>query len=173
MTLATRCARVRLLCLDVDGVLSPGDITYAQTAGVCATEEKAFFVRDGSGLKLWHAAGRRTAIVTGRRSPLVAVRADETGIHHVIQGCHDKATAVEALLAETGLDAAEACFVGDDVIDVGAMDRVGLAIAVADGCVEARAAAHYITRTAGGRGAVREAIELIMRCQGNWASGRA
>ncbi|MGL4554370.1 MAG: KdsC family phosphatase [Gemmataceae bacterium] len=168
MNLATRCRRVRLLCLDVDGVLSPGDITYSQTSGVCATEQKAFYVRDGSGLKLWHLAGRRSAIVTGRSSPLVAVRADETGVRHVVQGCHDKAAALDALLAETGLTADEACFVGDDVIDVGAMRRVGLAVAVADGCVEARLAAQYVTRHAGGRGAVREVIELILRCQGHW-----
>lgn len=168
MTLATRCARVRLLALDVDGVLSPGDITYAQTSGVCATEQKAFYVRDGSGLKLWHLAGRRTAIVTGRSSPLVRTRADETGVAFVVQGCHDKPAALEGLLTETGLSAEEVCFVGDDVIDVGAMRKVGLAVAVADACVEARLAAHFITRRPGGRGAVREVIELLMRCQGIW-----
>ena len=173
MNLATRCARVRLLCLDVDGILSPGDITYSQTSGVCATEQKSFYVRDGSGLKLWHLAGRATAIVTGRSSPLVTVRATETGIRHVVQGCQDKAEALGGLLAEAGLEPAEACFVGDDVIDVGAMSRVVLAVAVADACVEARLAAHHITRHPGGRGAVREVIELIMRCQGIWSSGRA
>ncbi|NBO93041.1 MAG: hypothetical protein EBV06_12135 [Planctomycetia bacterium] len=172
MTLANRCRRIGMLCVDVDGVLSPGDIVYAQASGMfqrsdCG-EEKAFHVRDGSGFKRWHNAGKHSAIVTGRQSAMVSVRARETGIAHVLQGCRDKVESLEGLLADLKVELSEVCFVGDDVIDVGVMERVGLAVAVADACVEARQSAHYITRQPGGRGAVREVIELILRCQGTW-----
>lgn len=168
MNLAERIARVRLLAMDVDGVLTRGEITYGATAGSWDQEAKGYYVRDGSGMKLWHLAGMLSAVVTGRESSLVSVRASEMGVRHVYQGCKDKEQALEALLRETGLGPLQVCFVGDDVIDVGAMRRVGLAVAVADACVEARQAAHYITTAPGGRGAVREVVERVMRCQGTW-----
>jgi 3-deoxy-D-manno-octulosonate 8-phosphate phosphatase (KDO 8-P phosphatase) len=163
MNLAERCRAIRLLCLDVDGVLTPGDVTHAP-----AGESKSFHVRDGTALKRWHQAGHRSAILSGRRSPMIAVRATETGIGMVVEGCHDKKAAVEQLAHEMGLSAHQICFIGDDLIDVEALRWCGLAVAVADGCVESRAAAHYITVSLGGHAAVREAIERILRCQGHW-----
>jgi 3-deoxy-D-manno-octulosonate 8-phosphate phosphatase (KDO 8-P phosphatase) len=163
MTLAERCRAVRLLCLDVDGVLTPGDVTHAPTG-----ESKSFHVRDGTALKRWHQAGHHSAILSGRRSPMIAVRAAEIGMSTVIEGCHDKREAVIQLAHQLELSAHQVCFVGDDLIDVEALRWCGLAVAVADGCVESRAVAHYITVSPGGQAAVRETIERILRCQGHW-----
>ena len=163
-TLAERCRGVRLLVLDVDGVLTEGGIVY----GTGGLEVKRFHVRDGSGLKLWKKAGRRTALITGRSSPVVDVRAAELGIDFVFQGASDKLPAYQRLLDETALPPSSVCYVGDDLPDVPPLTRCGLAAVVGDGCREARAAAHYLTRARGGQGAVREVIELILRCQGEW-----
>jgi 3-deoxy-D-manno-octulosonate 8-phosphate phosphatase (KDO 8-P phosphatase) len=167
MTLRARFLGIRLLAMDVDGVLTRGGIEYAD-AGTSCHEGKTFFVRDGSALKVWHEAGFISAIITGRKSPLVSHRASEIGVTHTIQGCHDKAAALRSLLADLHLPTEAACFVGDDVIDVGAMTISGLAVAVADACAEARGCAHYITAAPGGRGAVREVTERILRCIGRF-----
>jgi 3-deoxy-D-manno-octulosonate 8-phosphate phosphatase (KDO 8-P phosphatase) len=167
-TLRERCAAIELLVVDVDGVLTAGGIVY----GTPEMEHKQFHVRDGSGLKLWHLAGKRTGLITGRCSPLVERRAAELGIAFVVQGAAEKGPALQRLLAEAGVTAEAVCYVGDDLPDVPPMRACGLAVAVADACAEARAEAHYITRTAGGRGAVRETIELILRCQGHWEGER-
>jgi 3-deoxy-D-manno-octulosonate 8-phosphate phosphatase (KDO 8-P phosphatase) len=163
-TLAERCAGIELLVLDVDGVLTDGRIIYSDAG----TEIKQFHVRDGSGLKLWHWLGKKAGIITGRTSRLVEVRAAELDIEHVIQGATEKPAGFHRILEQTGLRADQACFVGDDLPDMPVMLASGLAVAVADGCAEARSIAHYITRTAGGRGAVREVIELILQQQGLW-----
>jgi YrbI family 3-deoxy-D-manno-octulosonate 8-phosphate phosphatase len=163
-TLRDRCLRAQLLVLDVDGVLTDGGIVY----GSGELEIKAFHVRDGSGLKLWHLAGRRSAVITGRQSEIVAIRAAELGVAFVEQGVADKGPALTRLLDRAGVPAEAACFVGDDVPDLPAMLRCGLAVAVADACPEARAVAHYVTQARGGRGAVRETIERVLRCQGFW-----
>lgn len=168
LTLRDRCSAVELLVLDVDGVLTPGGIVYGASGGEANLEVKAFHVRDGSGLKLWHRAGRRSAILTGRSSPLVKVRAAELGIATVVQGAADKGAALRRVLAETAVSPQAVCCIGDDLPDVAALRQVGLAVAVADACPDARAVAHYVTRAAGGRGAVRETIERILRCQGRW-----
>ena len=162
-TLRERCAAIELLVVDVDGVLTTGGIEY----GTPELELKQFHVRDGSGLKLWHQAGKRTGLITGRRSPVVERRAAELGIAFVVQGAAEKLPAFQGLLADAGVTAEAVCYVGDDLPDVPPMRACGLAVAVADACAEARADAHYITRTPGGRGAVREVIELILRCQGH------
>jgi 3-deoxy-D-manno-octulosonate 8-phosphate phosphatase (KDO 8-P phosphatase) len=148
----------------VDGVLTDGSITYADDG----VELKTFHVRDGSGLKLWHLAGKQTAVVSGRTSQAVEVRMAELGVGRVIQGAADKRSAWRQLAAETGLRPEQIGCVGDDVPDLPVLLQCGLAIAVADACAEVRAAAHYVTQAAGGRGAVREAIEMILRCQGRW-----
>ena len=163
-TLRERCSAIELLILDVDGVLTDGGIAY----GHPELEIKQFHVRDGSGLHLWHRAGKRTGLITGRSSPVVERRAAELGIARVVQGTADKLAAYERLLAEMGLPAEAVCYVGDDVPDVPVLRACGLAAAVADACAEARAVAHYVTRKPGGHGAVRETIELILRCQGQW-----
>jgi 3-deoxy-D-manno-octulosonate 8-phosphate phosphatase (KDO 8-P phosphatase) len=164
MSLVERCRRIELLLLDVDGVLTDGGITYTDQGA----EIKTFHVRDGSGLKFWSAQGKKAGIITGRRSAIVERRAQELGIHAVIQGAGDKKAACERLLHEHGLKAEQACYIGDDLPDVPVMQLCGLGVAVADACPEAKQAAHFTTHAAGGRGAVREAIEWIMRAQGSW-----
>jgi 3-deoxy-D-manno-octulosonate 8-phosphate phosphatase (KDO 8-P phosphatase) len=163
-TLAERCRSVQLLVVDVDGVLTEGGIVY----GTGGLETKHFHVRDGSGLKLWNQRGKRSAVITGRSSPLVDARAAELGVGFVYQGASDKSAPYNRLLAEAALSPSAVCYVGDDIPDLPCLQNCGLAAVVGDGCREARAAAHYISRAPGGRGAVREVIELILRCQGEW-----
>jgi 3-deoxy-D-manno-octulosonate 8-phosphate phosphatase (KDO 8-P phosphatase) len=167
LSLAERCRRVELLVLDVDGVLTSGGIRYAAGDGPLL-EGKVFHVRDGSALKAWHAAGKRSAVLTGRRSRAVDVRAAELGVTAVVQGASDKGVSLAELLARLGLSPEAVAAVGDDVPDVPVLRACGLAVAVADACAEARAAAHHVTGRPGGRGAVREVIELVLRCQGLW-----
>jgi 3-deoxy-D-manno-octulosonate 8-phosphate phosphatase (KDO 8-P phosphatase) len=161
--LQQRCAAVALLVADVDGVLTDGGIVHGG-----GLELKEFHVRDGSGLKLWHQAGKRTALITGRSSAAVEVRAAELGIEFVTQGASAKWPAYRELLARAGARPEEVCYVGDDLPDLPPLLHCGLAVAVADACAEVRADAHYVTRAPGGRGAVRETVELILRCQGHW-----
>jgi 3-deoxy-D-manno-octulosonate 8-phosphate phosphatase (KDO 8-P phosphatase) len=159
-----RVAAVELLVLDVDGVLTDGGIIYADDG----VELKQFHVRDGSGLVLWHRAGKRSAIITGRTSRLVDVRAAELGVSLVIQGAAAKMAAYRRVLQTTGVRPEQVCYVGDDLPDLPLLVNCGLAVAVADGCPEVRSVAHYVTRAGGGRGAVREVIEWILVCQGHW-----
>jgi YrbI family 3-deoxy-D-manno-octulosonate 8-phosphate phosphatase len=158
------CAAVEMLVLDVDGVLTGGGIIY----GDSGLELKIFHVRDGTGLKIWHQAGKRSAIITGRKSRVVDMRAGELGIHQVIQGADNKLAAYRQVLEGSGSRPPQVCFVGDDLPDLPLLRHCGLAVAVADACPEARQAAHYVTRADGGQGAVRETIELILRSQGSW-----
>jgi 3-deoxy-D-manno-octulosonate 8-phosphate phosphatase (KDO 8-P phosphatase) len=163
-TLRERCTAIELLVVDVDGVLTAGGIVY----GHPELAFKEFHVRDGSGLKVWHRAGKRTGLVTGRTSPVVDRRAAELGISLVVQGAADKMPAYRGIVAEASVTDEAVCYVGDDLPDVPLLRACGLAVAVADACSEARTVAHYITQVPGGRGAVRETIELILRCQGRW-----
>ncbi len=174
LSLADRCRAVEFLVLDVDGVLTDGGIVYgaAGTGAAEVVEWKQFHVRDGSGLKAWQQAGKRSALLSGRASRVVEVRAKELGIDAVVQGAVDKAAAFAALLEAQGCRPNQAAFVGDDAADVPVLLRCGLAVAVADACPEALWAAHYVTRRPGGRGAVREVIERILRCQGLWKEER-
>ena len=162
--LAARVAAVELLVLDVDGVLTDGSVVYADDK----TELKFFHVRDGSGLKFWQAAGRRAAIISGRSSPVVEVRAAELGVAPVVQGVSVKLEALRRVLAETGFRPEQVCAVGDDLPDLPLLRNCGVGVAVADACPEVRAEADYVTRTPGGRGAVREAVEWLLRGQGLW-----
>lgn len=163
-TLVQRCARIEMLVLDVDGVLTDGCIRYTDQGA----EIKAFHVRDGSGLKLWTTLGKKAGIITGRRSPIVQRRADELGVQAVIQGADDKKSALVQMLKSLNVTSEQACAIGDDIVDLGVMRACGLAIAVADACAEAKEDADYVTQAAGGRGAVREVIEWILRAQGTW-----
>lgn len=162
--LAARAAAIELLLLDVDGVLTDGSVVYADDG----TELKRFHVRDGTGLKLWRAAGKRSVIVSGRKSVAVERRAAELGIDPVLQGRDDKLAAFAEVLAATGLRADQVCAIGDDLPDLPVLRRCGLAVAVADACAEVRTAAHYVTAAPGGRGAVREAIEWLLKAAGRW-----
>ena len=162
--LIARCAKIDLLILDVDGVLTDGSIAYTDAGA----ELKTFHVRDGSGLKLWAKLGKKAGIITGRRSGIVDRRAAELDIASVIQGADNKHAALTQMLASLGMEADRVCAMGDDLPDVPVLRTCGLAVAVADACAEAKEDADYVTRAPGGRGAVREVIELILRAQGRW-----
>jgi YrbI family 3-deoxy-D-manno-octulosonate 8-phosphate phosphatase len=162
--LRQRCQQIDLLLLDVDGVLTDGSIVYADND----VEIKAFHVRDGSGLKIWRSEGKQAGLITGRRSSVVEIRAAELGLAPVLQGVADKLAAFEDILARLALTREKVCYVGDDLPDLPVLCRCGLAVAVADACPEVIAQAHYVTRTGGGRGAVREVVELILRGQDRW-----
>jgi 3-deoxy-D-manno-octulosonate 8-phosphate phosphatase (KDO 8-P phosphatase) len=164
VSLKERCAPIEFLVVDVDGVLTEGGIVH----GSAGLELKHFHVRDGFGLKCWQQAGKRAAIITGRSSPIVESRAREVGIETVVQGVTEKLPAYRQLLAEMGLAARQVCYVGDDLPDLPPLRHCGLAVAVADAIAEVRGEAHYVTHKAGGRAAVRETIEMILRCQGFW-----
>jgi 3-deoxy-D-manno-octulosonate 8-phosphate phosphatase (KDO 8-P phosphatase) len=163
-TLRERCALIELLVLDVDGVLTEGGITYCEDG----KEIKRFHVRDGSGLAVWKHAGKKASIISGRTSRVVEVRAAELEISPVFQGTTQKLEPFRQVLQATGLNAGQACFIGDDFPDLAVMRNCGLAVAVADACPEVLTEAHYVTRCLGGQGAVRETIELILNCQGHW-----
>jgi 3-deoxy-D-manno-octulosonate 8-phosphate phosphatase (KDO 8-P phosphatase) len=162
--LTERAAKIELLLLDVDGVLTDGGIVYTDDG----VEIKRFHVRDGSGLKFWHTLGKRSAIISGRRSAAVEQRAGELGIAPVFQGCPDKLQALDALLRETGHRPEQVCAIGDDLPDLPILKRCGMAVSVADACREVRASVDYITPMPGGRGAVRDAIEWLLKLQGCW-----
>ena len=162
--LQARCAAIRLLAVDVDGVLTDGRI-IVDDLGV---ESKNFYVRDGLAFALWHRAGRRSAILSGRSAPVVQRRAEELKIGRVVQGIADKGEALRALLAETGAAAEEVCYVGDDLIDLPALRAVGLAACPADAVDEVRRASHLTTRAVGGSGVIREVVERLLKSQGLW-----
>jgi 3-deoxy-D-manno-octulosonate 8-phosphate phosphatase (KDO 8-P phosphatase) len=159
-----RAACVRLLLLDCDGVLTDGRITPSANGD----ELKSFHTRDGHGLVMLHRAGLRSGIISGRSSRLVEMRAEDLGITYVRQGALDKISVFESLLNEAAIEPASVAYVGDDVVDIPLMRRSGLAIAVSDATPDTRDAAHYVTRLAGGHGAVREVCELILKAQGRW-----
>lgn len=160
-----RAARLKLLLLDCDGVLTDGRIILLGDDD----EQKNFHTRDGHGLVLLHRAGLRSGIISGRTSRAVVRRAQDLGIAYVRQGTWDKIKDFDEVLLEAGVEESETAFVGDDVTDIPLMRRCGFAVAVADAANETRAAAHYVTKLPGGFGAVREVCELILKAQGRWA----
>ncbi len=162
--LAARCAGIELLAVDVDGVLTDGVIAL-DDRGV---ESKNFHVRDGLAYALWHRAGKRSAILSGRRAEVVDRRAAELNIAHVAQGLTDKTGPMRALLARLELEPRQVCFVGDDLVDLPVLGVVGLAACPVDAVTEVRDAVHLVTTAAGGRGAVREVIEVVLKAQGLW-----
>ncbi len=165
-SLKSKLSRVKLFLCDVDGVLTDGSIFIGGER-----EFKRFNIRDGLGLVLARRAGLKVGWVSARPSPATKLRAEELKVDFLVQqgDSTGKTAAIEQLLAQEKLNWSEVCFVGDDIIDLGPLTRAGLAVAVGDAVPEARAAAHFTTRAAGGRGAVREALELILRAQGKWA----
>ena len=158
-----RASRIRLLVLDVDGVLTDGRL-YISAAG---EELKVFHVRDGSGLVAAQRAGIAVAIISGRDSAAVTRRAAELGIRHVRQGVSDKGAELDRLLAELGVAAEHAACVGDDTPDLPMLRRAGLAVAVADAHPALREAAHWTTPSNGGLGAVRDVCDLLLSTRGN------
>lgn len=167
--LAGICREIRMLVLDVDGVLTPGHLMpKVASATESLPETKWFHVRDGLALRAWQDAGGEVAVLTGRGGGVVEARCKELGIAKLIQGANPKTPAFEKLLAETNTPLGAVCAIGDDLADVPLLARSGLGVAVADACVDAKRAAKIITRLPGGSGAVREVVELIMRARGTW-----
>lgn len=162
-----RAERVRLLSLDVDGVLTDGRILYSEAGD----EIKAFHVQDGTAIKLLRQHGIRVVLITGRHSTIVDRRAAELGIDHVFQSVTDKASVLAGLLRELDLNAGQAAHVGDDLPDIGLFERVGLAIAVPNAHPAALARAHHVSTVAGGQGVVREVCELLLRARDAWPYG--
>ncbi|REC96546.1 KdsC family phosphatase [Kushneria indalinina] len=165
-SLTARARPIRLLALDVDGVLTDGRLRYASQAE--HDGDKVFHVRDGLGLKLIMQADIEVALITGRISPAVDRRAQELGIRHVIQGRDDKRVVLEALMAAHGLEPRDVCYCGDDLPDLGAIMHAGLGVTVADAPDYIRQRADMVTRAPGGHGAVRELCEWLLNARGVW-----
>jgi 3-deoxy-D-manno-octulosonate 8-phosphate phosphatase (KDO 8-P phosphatase) len=163
-TLAAALKRVRLLLCDVDGVLTDATVFVGGER-----EMKQFHIRDGLGLVALQRQGLKVGWISSRPSPATTRRAKELKIDFLKQEKGSKVRVVERLLAKTGFRWDEVCYVGDDIVDLGVLKRAGVAVAVADGVAEARAAADYVTSADGGHGAVREVVELILQAQDKWA----
>jgi len=159
-----RARRIKLIVLDVDGVLTDGSIIYSDRGD----EIKSFNVKDGFAIRLAEEAGLRTGIISGRNSKLVERRANELGMAFVIQGKEDKKKVFDRLLTQFSLSPDEVCFIGDDLVDLPLLRRAGLGVTVADAPGELIREADWVTSSPGGRGAVREVIELILKAQGRW-----
>ncbi len=158
-----RAAKVKLVAFDVDGVLTDGGL-YIGDNGV---EYKAFYSRDGHGMRMLMDSGIAVGIITGRESQLVTDRMNALGVRHVYQGRSEKRPAFESLMRDTGLSSEQIAFVGDDVMDLPVMKRAGLAVAVADAHPLVVEHAHWRTPSPGGRGAVRDVCELVMQAHGS------
>jgi 3-deoxy-D-manno-octulosonate 8-phosphate phosphatase (KDO 8-P phosphatase) len=156
--------RVRLLILDVDGVLTDGRLYF----GPAGEALKVFHVRDGHGIKMAQRAGIEVAFLSGRRSDAAYHRSRELGITRFYEGVRDKVAVLEELKAALNLAPEEVAAVGDELVDLPLMARVGLSVAVADAAPEVKAAAHWVTSCRGGEGAVREVTDLLLKAQGKW-----
>ena len=166
--LQKRARRIKLLLLDVDGVLTDGRVWLQSWPDGSAMEIKGFHSQDGVRLKLARAAGLRTGLITGRESAAVTRRARECEIEFVLQGRAEKIPAFEEILRQSGLKEEETAYVGDDLPDIPVMRRVGLAVAVANAAPEVKKVAHFVTTRDGGDGAVSQVVELILKSQGRW-----
>lgn len=163
--LRARLKRIKLLLCDVDGVLTDGAIFITGEG-----EFKRFHVHDGLGQRMAARAGLKVGWVSARPSAITTRRGEELKTDFIVQTRDGKVPPVERILAETGLSWSDTCFVGDDVVDLGVLRRVGLAISPADARPEAKAAAHFLTKAKGGNGCVREVVEMILKAQGKWAT---
>jgi 3-deoxy-D-manno-octulosonate 8-phosphate phosphatase (KDO 8-P phosphatase) len=164
MKFEERARRVELILSDVDGVLTDGGIIY-DNQGI---EAKKFHVRDGLGIRLWKRAGFRFGILTARTSHIVKLRSSELDMDVVRQGFEDKLPVAREVMAQFELEPEQVCYIGDDLADLPVMRNVGLAVAVADAVDEVRAAAQFVTNRPGGQGAVREAIEKLLKAKNRW-----
>ena len=162
--LQERASRIKLLLMDCDGVLTDGRIWLFDSG----EEQKGFHTRDGLGLELWHRAGLKSGIISGRSASVVERRARALGMSFILQGVEDKLKAFGETLDQAGVTSTETAYIGDDLNDIPLILQSGLGVAVSDAAPEAREHAHYVTKLAGGQGAVREVIELILKAQGGW-----
>lgn len=166
VTATNRAQSISLAIFDVDGVLTDGGL-YLDDNGV---ESKRFHARDGLGLRMLQSAGVELAIITGRTSGVVAHRSSELDIEHVYQGRKDKLPAFEELCKATGKSPDEIAYMGDDIVDLPVMSRVGLALTVPNACDEIAAISHWVSSASGGNGAAREACEFILRAKGQYSN---
>ncbi|MFQ5956829.1 MAG: KdsC family phosphatase [Candidatus Brocadiales bacterium] len=155
---------IKLMIVDVDGVLTDGRI-FCNDRG---EEQKVFHVKDGSGITFWHRAGLKSAIISGRTSQAVEHRAKELGIEDVYQGAHNKLEAYEKIIAKHKIKDDAVCYIGDDLIDLPVLRRVGFSVAVTGSPRELLNSVDYITQAPGGGGAVREVVEKVLKSQGKW-----
>ena len=166
MTLSatTRAQRVRVVLFDVDGVLTDGGVIVHPDG----TESKRFDIKDGAGIVLARRVGLLVGLISARQSPSTLHRARQLGMDPVLQGVSDKGAALDELMAERGWQPEDIAYMGDDVVDLPVLARVGLAACPSDAVAEVRAVAHLVSPCAGGRGAARSLIEDILRAQGRW-----
>jgi 3-deoxy-D-manno-octulosonate 8-phosphate phosphatase (KDO 8-P phosphatase) len=167
--LKKRAAQIKLLLMDVDGTLTDGSVTLLSQNDGTALEIKTFDAHDGQGLTLAHTAGLRTGCITGRESAALLRRAHEMKMEFVYMQQPSKMHAYEEILRKAGVTDSAVAFIGDDLPDIPLMRRVGLAVAVGDAVPEVKETAHYITKNLAGHGAVREAVELVLKSKGIWA----
>lgn len=163
-----RAAQIQVLLMDVDGTMTAGGVSLLSQPDGSALEIKTFDAHDGQGLTLAHTAGIRTGCITGRESPALARRAQEMKMEFVYMKQPMKVPAYEEILRKTGLPESAVAYVGDDLPDLPLLKRVGFAVAVGDAVPEVKKAAHYTTKAVAGRGAIREAIEVILKSKGIW-----
>lgn len=163
-----RAAQIKILLMDVDGTMTDGGVALLSQPDGTALEIKVFDAHDGQGLTLAHTAGIRTGCITGRESPALLRRANEMKMEFIYMKQPMKIPAYEDIVRKTGVAESAVAYVGDDLPDLPVMRRVGLAIAVGNAVPEVKKAAHYTTRAFAGRGAIREAIELIIKSKGIW-----
>jgi 3-deoxy-D-manno-octulosonate 8-phosphate phosphatase (KDO 8-P phosphatase) len=166
--LKKRAAQIKLFLMDVDGTMTDGGVLLLSQPDGSALEIKKFDAHDGQGLTLAHTAGIRTGCITGRESPALLRRAHEMKMDYIYMKIPLKMPAYEEILAKAGVKDAEVAFVGDDLPDIPILKRVGLAVAVGDAVADVKKIAHYTTKAHAGRGAIREAIELILKSKGMW-----
>jgi 3-deoxy-D-manno-octulosonate 8-phosphate phosphatase (KDO 8-P phosphatase) len=167
-SLRKRAAQIKVLLMDVDGTMTDGAVTLLSQLDGSALEIKTFDAHDGQGLTLATTAGIRTGYITGRESVALLHRAKEMKMEFVYMKQPTKIPAYEEVLRRAGVSDAEVAYVGDDLPDLPVMHRVGLAIAVGDAVPEVRRAAHFTTKAVAGRGAIRDAVELILKSKGIW-----
>jgi 3-deoxy-D-manno-octulosonate 8-phosphate phosphatase (KDO 8-P phosphatase) len=165
-----RARKIRVLMLDVDGVMTDGKVCLQAFPDGSVHEMKQFHAHDGAGLKLAQDAGLKTGVISGRDSAAVRKRAAESGMEFVYQGCEHKMSVYEEFLRVAQVEDSQVAYMGDDLPDVPLLRRVGLAVAVANATPEVKRAAHVVTKRSGGDGAVREVVEYILKAQGKWGA---
>ena len=168
--LKKRASRIRVLLMDVDGTMTDGSVTLLSQSDGTAVEIKTFDAHDGQGLTLAHTAGLRTGCITGRESSALLRRAREMKMEFVYMKQPVKMPAYEEILEKAGVSDSAVAYIGDDLPDIPLMRRAGLAVAVGDAVPEVKQAAHYTTKALAGHGAIREAVELVLKSKGMWAA---
>lgn len=167
-TIHDRAKAIKLLLMDVDGVLTDGKIYFLPAPDGTWTETKVFDTQDGLALQWLHTYGIKTGLISGRKSPATTLRAETAHMVYNYQGHLEKIPMIESIKKDSGLSAEEIAFVGDDFTDVVIFNRVGWAVAVANARTEVKQSAHYVTTTPGGQGAIREVAEILLKTQGHW-----